>query len=351
MSFTRSEKLKALAIVNVFETSKPFGDYAACVVLNDGAGISYGIAQFTHRSGSLLAVVESYLAAGGTIGAETLSEFLPRLRQQTPTAIRELSANRRFKDALRSAASAPEMKAAQRDVAAEKYLMPAVKECGRRGFVLPLSLAVVYDSMIHGSWERIAERVMPAAASSSSVIAEKGWILDYLRKRHLWLSNVPRLRATTYRTGFFLGQIAVGNWELKFPFSVQGVRLTDAMFPADEPSTPRTDEAAAPATPEQPGIITTGLASAAEHFDRVEGVISSAVRRTDAAKSLWTTVAGTAWQAAWGVFGFVAGLPREIWIVVAVIAAALMLLYLYRQITLGKLRESIPGGRQPQQQN
>ena len=34
MPFTRSEKVKALAIVNVFETSKPFGDYAACVVLN-----------------------------------------------------------------------------------------------------------------------------------------------------------------------------------------------------------------------------------------------------------------------------------------------------------------------------
>jgi hypothetical protein len=39
--------LKALAIVNIFETGKPFGEFAAVAVLNDGAGISYGISQFT----------------------------------------------------------------------------------------------------------------------------------------------------------------------------------------------------------------------------------------------------------------------------------------------------------------
>ena len=115
------------------------------------------------------------------------------------------------------------------------------------------------------------------------------------------------------------------------------------MFPAGEQRSP---EAAAPASSagQQPDVITTTFASAAEQFDRFESVISSTVRRTDAAKSLWTTVAGTAWQAAWGVFGFVAGLPREIWIVVAVIAAALMLFYLYRQIALAKIRESKTDG-------
>ena len=346
MPFTRSDKLKALAIVNVFETSKPFGDYAACVVLNDGAGISYGIAQFTHRSGSLLAVVEAYLAAGGAVGAQTISECLPQLRQQSGAAIKQLAANTRFKNALRAAASTAEMQAAQRQVATDKYLLPAVRECERRGFMLPLSLAVLYDSMVHGSWERVAAMVTASASRSSTPIAEKGWILEYLRKRHLWLSNIPRLRATTYRTKFFLGQVAVGNWDLKFPFSVHGVRLTAAMFPTDAMRPGEEAAAASSSAGEQPGISTTTFASAGEQFDRVESVISSAVRRTDAAKSLWTTVAGTVWQAAWGVFGFVAGLPREIWIVVAVIAAALMLFYLYRQITLAKIRESRTDGSQ-----
>jgi hypothetical protein len=39
------------------------------------------------------------------------------------------------------------------------------------------------------------------------------------------------------------------------------------------------------------------------------------------------------------VFGLIVGVPREVWLVVAVIAALLMLMYLYRQIALGKIRE------------
>ncbi len=66
MAFNEIDKLKALAIVHIFETSRPFGEYAAYAVLNDGAGVSYGINQFTHRSGSLFEVIRNYLASGGT---------------------------------------------------------------------------------------------------------------------------------------------------------------------------------------------------------------------------------------------------------------------------------------------
>jgi len=83
------------------------------------------------------------------------------------------------------------------------------------------------------------------------------------------------------------------------------------------------------------------LSSAAHKFDRVDNVITTVTSRKDAVKSLWTTVLGTVWQAAWAVFGFLIGLPRIVWIVVAVIAAALMLAYLYRQIALGRIREGI----------
>ena len=64
-NFTESEIAKAEAIVRIFETGRPLGDPAAVTVLNDGAGISYGVDQFTHRSGSLLQVAEAYLALGG----------------------------------------------------------------------------------------------------------------------------------------------------------------------------------------------------------------------------------------------------------------------------------------------
>ncbi len=342
MNFNEFDKLKALAIVNVFETSRPFGNFAACVVLNDGAGISYGISQFTHRSGSLLNVIEAYLAAGGRVGATVMLENLPLLRLRTPKAINSLAANRSLRNALRDAAATPEMREAQWQVARGRYLEPAVKECGRRGFVRPLSLAVVYDSMIHGSWERIAAGIAIAKGAASE--KETEWILRYLRKRQMWLSGIPRLKTTTYRTRFFLGQISIGNWELKMPITVQGVRLTEAMFTAEFPSlltneNTRTAETDLSEPQVSTNVIKGAFGSAAATFDRVEGAVSSVVRRTDAVKSLWTTVAGTVWQAAWGIFGFAAGIPHEIWIVVAIIAAALMLFYLYRQLEMGKIRE------------
>ena len=102
MSFSEKDKLKALAIVHIFETSKAFGDYGACVVLNDGAGVSYGINQFTHRSGSLLEVVTAYFRNGGTVGRAAIEEALPLLRQKGPGAIGELAGNARFKKALKA---------------------------------------------------------------------------------------------------------------------------------------------------------------------------------------------------------------------------------------------------------
>ena len=167
MKFSNIDKLKALAIVNVFETSKPFGDYAACVVLNDGAGISYGINQFTHRSGSLLAVVEKYLANGSAVGRRVIEENLPLLRLKTVTAINVLATNKELKFALQAAAITREMRAAQEAVAFERYLGPAIGACEALGFELPLSLVVIYDSMtVRGN--------ASAAASVSGAASGRG---------------------------------------------------------------------------------------------------------------------------------------------------------------------------------
>ena len=345
MAFTEEDKLKALAIVHIFETSRPLGDYAACAVLNDGAGVSYGIDQFTHRSGSLLVVVNEYLKSGASVGREVLTSRLASLRSRTDLSIRRLSGDVEFKNALRAAAATPEMKAVQRQEAFELYLRPAIGICDARGFSRPLSLAVVYDSLVHGSWDRIAAGV---GASKD----EKTWITAYVRKRHLWLTNVPRLRVTNVRTKFFLDQIAVGNWELRLPVTVHGYRLTTV----EGEMTGRSDTAikengrtpsspySHPSFPEEGSLWETAgstITSAGEKFDAVEGAVDGFVARKDAVKSLWTTVGGTLWQAAWAVFGFFVGLPKEVWIVVAILAGLLMLAYLYRQIELGKIRERV----------
>ena len=84
--------------------------------------------------------------------------------------------------------------------------------------------------------------------------------------------------------------------------------------------------------------------TAGSKFDRVNEVVSGIGQRKDAAKSLWTTIGSTIWQSIWAVIAFIIGLPREVWLTVAVIAGAFMLYYLYRQISLGKIREKAVHG-------
>ena len=365
MGFTATDKLKAMAIVHIFETSRPFGDYAAYAVLNDGAGVSYGINQFTHRSGSLAAVVNKYLAGGGQIGKEVFEENITVLRSASANAIRMAAANKQFEKALRAAAVTGEMREAQNAVAFERYLRPAIEACEGSEFVTPLSLAVIYDSINHGSWERVRDHVaIPGSANMTRLTFEKTWIGEYVRKRHQWLRSVPRLRSTAYRTAFFLTQIAQRNWNLDLPFFVHGVALNNKHFqtaddtaaiqvPQGNPVTispqtlpePSTDgrlpERAIPAKPtERLDEVQKKVDAAAATYDQVETIVRTVLTRTDAAKSLWTTVVGTIWQSVWAVVSFVIGLPKEVWLVVTLIVAALMLFYLYRQFALGKIRET-----------
>ncbi len=367
--FTDLDLAKALAVVNVFETGRPFGEYSALAILNDGAGISYGINQFTHRSGSLAAVVAEYLSRGGKVGRHVLAESLPLIRNTSSAAIATAAGNERLKASLRAAAATREMQVSQHHIAFERYLRPAVEACAGSGFVLPLSLAVVYDSMTHGSWERIRDHVRIPARTFAGDGFEKVWITAYVKARHQWLRSVPRLKVTSYRTQFFLEQIIAGNWHLELPLRVHGRLLTHRDFPpastGDTLSTaghplltattsigfpetssaehvgtaPPTDDAR-PSKPISTRKISSELADAYAKYDRLESAVRMIVTRADSAKSLWTTVAGTAWQTIWAVVSFFIGLPREVWLAVAVIAAVLTAIYLYRQIALGRIRES-----------
>lgn len=341
--FSKLDLNLAASIVHIFETGKPFGDYAACVVLDDGAGISYGISQFTHRSGSLCAVVERYIKLGGVVGSAVMLECLPTLRSSTTQSINKLSTNASLKKSLKAAAVTREMKQAQHDVTTAMYLRPAIAACAKFGFTEPLSLAVVYDSIVHGSFNKVARTVSVANKN------EREWITAYVRRRDAWLASIPRLGKTRYRTRFFLSQIAISNWQMKLPMNVHGVRLTVEHFadlsttepvsrstPAEITAEPQT---ATLSKSENTQASSSIYETATTTFDKVDGVVSGVVTRTDRAKSLWASVGGTLWQAVWGVVGFLAGVPREVWVTVAIIAGILTVMYLYRQITLGKMRE------------
>jgi hypothetical protein len=376
-TFTDADKQKAMAIVRVFETGKPLGDYAAVAVLNDGAGVSFGVSQFTHRSGSLRAVIDEYLRLGGAVGRRVFIERYRLLHTISPDSIGRLSTDTAFKNALRAAAVTSEMRAAQDTIAVRKYLQPAIDACDGSGFVLPLSLAVIYDSMTHGSYEKVRDKVRVSKSDGFSrspdatpkgvtLTFEKAWITEYVRERDAWLGSIPRLRVTRYRTRFFLDQIKLGRWDLALPLSVHGVRLTEVQSTGFSlPLTSTTNEPAIPTTLfKQPAELSDDqqaeactlntesrnagtlarieerVNSTAETYDQIERIATTVITRTDRGKSLWTTVTGTLFQTAWAVFSFAAGIPREVWFFAAGVTAALTLMYLYRQITLGKMRES-----------
>jgi hypothetical protein len=75
-------------------------------------------------------------------------------------------------------------------------------------------------------------------------------------------------------------------------------------------------------------------------LDNLNNLATSLNQRKDSAKSLWATFAQLILQPMWAVGAWFYGLPREVWLVVAVIAAISIFAYLYRQISLGRLRES-----------
>jgi hypothetical protein len=260
--FSDRAKLIALAIVHVFETSRPFGDYSAVAVLDDGAGVSYGINQFTHKSGSLYTVLNTYLGIGGSVGADEFEACLPSLRLTTKAAIAKLSNDKTFKDLLKAAGKTPEMQLAQQQVMENSYLLPAIDAAEGSHFELPLSLAVIYDSINHGSYGKIRDRdhVKPAAVITHEEICgqvcvdrsehasnesfEKAWISEYVTIRHRWLSSTPRLKKTAYRTAFFLEQIVTKNWNLDLPLDCHGAKLTEKMFPisAADPAVEPTEQ-------------------------------------------------------------------------------------------------------------
>lgn len=221
MPFNDRDRAAAKAIVAVFETGRVRGNASAVAVLPDGAGVSYGSHQCTHRAGSLLAVVREAIALGCPDAAALLPYVKP-LSNTSPQSVSRLARDGHFHALLRHAGLTPEMRRAQEVVFDRDYLQPALDACEGSGFVEPLSLAVVFDGFIHGGFARIRDRVPPE-------LEERDWIVRYLTARRAWLAGhaKPILRKTVYRQDAFFALIKTDNWALRTPFSVRGVAVRE----------------------------------------------------------------------------------------------------------------------------
>lgn len=358
-TFSMQQRERALRLVRRFESGSADGDYTAVAVLNDGAGVSYGAFQFTHRSGLLAEVIERYLSlSGGGKRSEYFRRILPTLRRRGPATIRKTAADREFRHALAVAGLEPEMQRAQREIAEARLIGPAAAECGRIGFATALGLAVVLDSITHGSWEKIAAKTDVADRERP----ERERIIRYLEARQKWLLSSRRLRPTVYRTATLLEYARKGNLELDPRFrnskpdsaspeqnsSAAVSRRETAALPeinggistensAASANTSAEKSDADPPEASRPMSISfaaesaaRGLETAFDGFDRADRLIDGLSRRSERLRTLWAAAIAGLWQTVWAIFGFFAGLPLIVWLVVAVICAAITIACLLR---------------------
>lgn len=219
MAFTKRNKAAVKALVSSHETGKPVANYSAIVVLKDDAGITYGAHQGTHKSGTLHKIVKMYCDISNSPTSKKLEPYVVGLKN--PSLRHKYAADKGLKALLVKAGAEPAMRFAQDKIFEVNYLEPAIAAVLGSGWSQPLTLAVVYDSMIQGGWTKVRDRVKAAP--------EKTWVKNYVAARRRWLSGSSRqvVRNSVYRMTTFEKLFATNNWDLDTPFVVHGVKVVD----------------------------------------------------------------------------------------------------------------------------
>ena len=109
------------------------------------------------------------------------------------------------------------------------YWNKGVEWFTNNGFTLPLSLAVIQDSILQSGsiLQFLRDRFSEKTPNNGG--SEKAWIEQYVKVRQEWLANHKNrvLNGTIYRTKFFLKEIEKDNWNLdKFPIYPNGVKIS-----------------------------------------------------------------------------------------------------------------------------
>ncbi len=216
---TDTQKRTAKAIVSIFETSSVQGDYSKVTLLpGDSGQLTYGHSQTTLGSGNLFKLIDAYCRRPGARLAARLEPYLDALEAKDPA----LNEDGHFHNLLRASADDPVMRDTQDEFFDTEYWASAERIAKRDKLCQPLSVAVVYDSIIHGSWTRMRRRVLDAIGTPEAA-GEQAWIAKYVETRHEWLANHRNtlLRKTVYRMETFHGLIEHDAWTLELPLVVR----------------------------------------------------------------------------------------------------------------------------------
>jgi chitosanase len=230
---TATQKKTAEAIVNVFETSEVLGRYGQVTLIEGDTGhLTYGRSQTTLSSGNLHTLLALYCGNLGALFGPRLAPFLPRFAALDLT----LDQDELVKNLLRAAADDPVMRDVQDAFFDQVYWQKAARAAAVAGIVSPLGVAVVYDSIVHGSWNLIRQRTV-AQVGTVAAAGEQPWISAYVAARRDWLANHPRrdLRPTVYRMDAFRRLIDQDLWALELPLVIRGQEISAASLAAQPP--------------------------------------------------------------------------------------------------------------------
>ncbi len=223
---TDLQKCTAQAIVNIFETSKIKGDYAKVVFhLHDLGGLTYGKSQTTLMSGNLFSLIQAYCEDKEAQFANEFRPYLQRLKSRDTS----LNTDMKLRNFLREAGSSdPVMWTTQDEFFDRVYWQPALVSANKYGIYTALGTAVVYDSLVHGSWLNRRDETIKNFGKSDA-IGEQNWIKHYVDVRRKWLANHSNklLPLTVYRMDAFNNLIAKGNWNLTLPIKVRGMVIDE----------------------------------------------------------------------------------------------------------------------------
>jgi chitosanase len=224
------QKQTCLAIVNVFETGSPKGNYGAVTLLPGDTGhLTYGRSQTTLATGNLYLLIKAYVDNPDAQYADEFRHYLGRLSQKDLSLDNDLQ----FRSLLREAGSDLVMQAEQDSFFDRAYYQPAMNSAANVGLTLPLSLTVVYDSNIQGAWGRVSKKLIDAIGKISNTCPEKDWVGKYVGARRDYLKSCkPPVPATTYRMDAFDALIAAEKWDLALPLTVREVHITADIFAA-----------------------------------------------------------------------------------------------------------------------
>jgi chitosanase len=225
---TELQKKAAQAIVNIFETGRPGGDYGKVTLLpNDPGHLTYGRAQTTLSSGNLYILIKSYCEAPNAEFATELNDYLLRLANRDTS----LDYDKTLKSLLQAAGEDPTMQDVQDEFFDRVYWNPSLNSANIMDIATGLGVSVVYDSKIHGSWARMRDKAIHQFGTVKD-ISEKKWIENYVNVRRDWLANhrIKILQKTVYRMDTFHKLIDEERWSLDLPFYVKGIKIDEEVL-------------------------------------------------------------------------------------------------------------------------